>query len=367
MNSGLGDERTFADIRRMLVGHAVQDIVERARNLRECGELRIRHADLERIDEWLFQFQRRNQRAQIGVAATLAEAVQRTLDLAHARAHRRERIRNRLPGIVMRMDAEMRAGDVLRHLADDRLNLIRHGAAVGVAQHHPARAGLIGGLGTCQREFRVFLVAIEEMLAIEHGLAAFLRRRAHAVADRGEVFLLGRLKRDPHLIGGGFRHETERIGLRLQHADQSGVVRRRTARAAHHAERGELRVGKFRMGAEEFAVRRVRARITALDIIEAEIVKHLRDHALVVQREIDPAGLRAVAQRGVEKIESFAAHDANLIVEVLDYPRAACRRVLWSWWCWRAIRRQWKSNCAAGRDSHGPRKTPARNRWHRRS
>ena len=47
----------------------------------------------------------------------------------------------------------------------------------------------------------------------------------------------------------------------------------------------------------------------AFDIVDAELVEHLRDHDLVVQREVDAVGLRAVPQRGVEEIEPFSRHD----------------------------------------------------------
>ena len=65
---------------------------------------------------------------------------------------------------------------------------------------------------------------------------------------------------------------------------------------------------ELRLLGEEFGVGRIGAGIAALDIVDAEFVQHLRDHLLVMQREIDAVGLRAVAQRGVEQIEAFAAH-----------------------------------------------------------
>src|SRR5712691_8513678 len=43
------------------------------------------------------------------------------------------------------------AGHVLDHRADDRLDLVRQRAAVGVAQHDPARAGLVSGARAGER------------------------------------------------------------------------------------------------------------------------------------------------------------------------------------------------------------------------
>ena len=65
-----------------------------------------------RVGKLVLQPQRRDQRTQIGVAAALAEPVQRALDLPRARTHRGQRIGHRLLGVVMGVDADMTAGDV---------------------------------------------------------------------------------------------------------------------------------------------------------------------------------------------------------------------------------------------------------------
>ena len=83
----------------------------------------------------------------------------------------------------MGMDADVAARDVFDDIADDGLDLVRHGPAIGVAQHHPARAGIIGRPGAGQREFAVLPVAVEEMFAIDHHLAAGGFRSSDAVAD----------------------------------------------------------------------------------------------------------------------------------------------------------------------------------------
>ena len=64
----------------------------------------------------------------------------------------------------------------------------------------------------------------------------------------------------------------------------------------------------FGLLGKEFGVGRIGAGIAAFDIVDAEAIEHLGDDLLVVQREVDAVGLRAVAQRGVEQIKAFAAH-----------------------------------------------------------
>ena len=60
------------------------------------------------------------------------------LDLARPRAQR-QRVRHRLFGVVVGVDADVVAGDDLHHLARF-FHLVGQRAAVGVAQHDPARA-----------------------------------------------------------------------------------------------------------------------------------------------------------------------------------------------------------------------------------
>ena len=101
--------------------------------------------------------------------------------------------------------------------------------------------------------------------------------------------------------------------------------------------------------------------IAALDIVDAEPIEHRGDVALVVEREIDARRQRAVAQRGVEKIEAFAGH--RLGSWSVSGRRRRRSRAFSSWWCWRAIGRRRERDCAARRRSPAAR-TAA---WRRRS
>ena len=93
----------------MAVGRAVEDLVERMRGMGEALELVVGDADLEPLGISGLELQVADQRDEIGVAAALADAVERALDLARAGAHRGERIRHRLLGVVMGVDADILA------------------------------------------------------------------------------------------------------------------------------------------------------------------------------------------------------------------------------------------------------------------
>ena len=69
---------------------------------------------------------------------------------------------------------------------------------------------------------------------------------------------------------------------------------------------------------EEFRVRRVRARIAAFDIVDAELVEQLGDGLLVLKREIDARRLLAVAERGVEEVDAGFGHE-GILVRTVEY------------------------------------------------
>ena len=167
---GLGGEGRLADVGRLPVGGAVQDLVEQAAGVGQLLQALGRHLRLEAVRELGFQQQRGDDGDEVGVAAALTQSVERALDLPRAGAHGGKRIGDGVLGVVVGVDAEMRAGHVPRHVCHDLGDLMRKRAAVGVAQHHPARPGLVRRGGHRQGVVAVALVAVEEVLAVEHRL-----------------------------------------------------------------------------------------------------------------------------------------------------------------------------------------------------
>ena len=307
VDAGLGGEGARPDIGRLPVGGAVDQLVEAPGDAGEARKALGRDADPEALGIGRLQHEGRDDRGEVGIAAALADAVQRALDLAGAGAHGGERVRHRLLGVVMGVDAEMIAGDGLGDLADDGLDLLRQRAAVGVAEHDPAGAGVVSRAGASEGIGRVRLVAVEEVLGVEEHLAPRRPRRRDRLADGFQVLLLGRAEGDADVIVPGLRDEADGIGLRVEEGAEAGVVRQAHPCPLGHAEGGEY--GPARpLRLEEGGVGRVGAGIAALDIVDAELVEELRDGDLVLEREVDAARLRAVAQGRVEEIETLFTH-----------------------------------------------------------
>ena len=254
------------------------------------------------------QHQRRDDRGEIGVAAALAKPVQRALDLPRARAHRRERIGDAVIRVVMHVDADMIAGDQLHHFGDDGLDLLGQRAAIGVAKHDPARAGLVGRLGAKKRVVRIRLIAVEEMLTVEQRLAAGTDHGLDRFLDAGQILLEADAERDIDMEVPSLGDQTDRIALRREHVLKAGVVGERPARPFGHGEGRELDRANIALLSKQLGVGRIGAWIARLDIIESERVELLGDQQLVLEREIDAGGLRAIAKRRVVKRESFAGH-----------------------------------------------------------
>ena len=209
VDAGLGGEGRLAHIGRLAVGRTVEDFVEQPAGVRELAQPLRRDAGLEAIGELALEQQRRNDRGEVGIAAALAEPVERALDLARAGPHRHQRIGHGVLGVVVRVDAQMRAGHMLVDIRDDGGDLVRQRAAVGVAQHHPARARLVCGRRDGQRIGAVGLVAVEEMLAIDHGLAIALHDRLDRLRDAFEVLLVGDAERHAHVIVPRLGHQAD--------------------------------------------------------------------------------------------------------------------------------------------------------------
>ena len=188
---------------------------------------------------------------------------------------------------------------------DDFADFRRLGAAIGIAQHDPAGAGIIGGFGAGQRIGRIGLVTVEEMLTVDHRFLAGGNDSLDRGLDRFEIFRVGAAKCDADVIVPALGDQTDRVALRLQKAGQPRIVGGGHAGALGHAEGDET--GFLRaLFAEEFGIGRIGTRIAAFDIIHAEIIQHRRNRDLVLNGKINARRLLAVAQRGVEEVDAFS-------------------------------------------------------------
>src|SRR5215468_11291297 len=145
----------------------------------------------------------------------------------------------------------MIARNDLHDLADNAFYLVRECTAVGIAKDDPTRAFVISSLGAPECKFRICLIAIEEMFAVEQHLPALRLCHANALANRREVFLFGCLESNLDVVVPGLGHKADGVRLCFEQCGKTRIVGCRTPRPAGHAKCGESRA-KPAILAEQF-------------------------------------------------------------------------------------------------------------------
>src|SRR5581483_10219247 len=308
VHAALVRERAVAHVRLMLVGAQIRQLVEEMRRVAQLLELLVLDAVLAHLE-----LEIGNDRAEIQVAATLADAVDRPLHLARAHLDRRERIGDRELAVVVAVDAERRR-DHSRERRDSRANLARQPAAVGVAEHDPVGAAVLRGLEAVERVLGVRAKAVEKMLRVEDNFFDPLLHVGNRIRDDLQV----RFQTDAEIFANvevpRLTDERDRRSLGFDQRLEAQVLRRFGRRLACHAERRDLGVAELEPfdSLEELRVARVRSRKAAFDVVDADLVELRGDAQLVFQRKGDVFRLAAVAQRRIvdENVLFSGGHNA---------------------------------------------------------
>src|SRR5262249_15724460 len=177
MNAGLRRERALAHIRRMAIRRPVEKFVEPMRDAHDAPERAVADVDLEFVGIFRLELQCRDDGNEIGIAAALTEPVERTLDLSRAGANGGKTISASLLGVVVSVNTDAISGYDFTDFADDVLDFVWQRAAIGVAEHDPARPFVIGCFGAGERVAGICFVTVEKMLAVEQDFASLCFRR----------------------------------------------------------------------------------------------------------------------------------------------------------------------------------------------
>jgi hypothetical protein len=301
VDPALVGERRPADVRLVVVGDLVGDLRDGPRELRQRAE--VAAADRGQPEVRL-EREVREDRHHVRVAAPLAVAVDRRLDVSDPRLHRGDRVRDGQLGVVVGVDApghRRGRGVTLERdpdVGEDAHQLVGQRAAVRVAQDDGPGTGLAGRAQGRKGVVAVAAVAVEEVLRVVDRLPTAVHDEPHGVRDHVQVLLRRRVQHLGHVQQPALaedRHD-RRLG-----GDQLAQVRirlRGVVLMTRGAERRELRGLPALLAGrrEELDVLGVRARPPALDEREAVLVEHPRDPQLVGQREGDVLALRAVAE-----------------------------------------------------------------------
>ena len=238
---------------------------------------------------------------QVGVAHALADAADGALHLQRARTDSGKRVGHRTAGIVVTVNAQLLVGKRTRNDADYLLHLEGKRAAVRLAKIDGVGAGLACRAHARERVVGISLVAVEEVLGVEHDGEPVGLQIRDRVGDHAQVFLERGLQCARDLGIPRFPDDGRHRSAALDEVGEPLVLVGRRALLTGGPERGDARMGKRHLphAAEELDVFRVRRGETALDEIDAERVEPLHDAQLVVKRKRDTLALLAVAQCAV--------------------------------------------------------------------
>jgi hypothetical protein len=203
------------------------------------------------------------------------------------------------------VDAESVRRDLPHDLFDDTCDLVRQTAAVGVAQHDPARAAALGRLEAGECVARISRIAVEEMLGIEHHLGHAPACLRHALLDHAQVLVERHAERQLRLTRRALADQGDDVGPALEQGRKARVVGGAAPGAPGHAERAQPGPRQCRPIGEKAVVGGIGARPAPLDVIDPELIEHLGDRELVGGGEVDALGLGAVAQGGVVQIDAL--------------------------------------------------------------
>ena len=239
-----------------------------AARLSQRRQLRIRYAIHAQL-----QLQIGDERHHIRVAAALAVAVHRALNLLAARLHRRDSARHRHIGVVVRMNPQRRVGMPPR-FGNNRRDFVRQRAPIGIAQHNALRPRQRRRPNRLQCVLRVCLVAVKEMLGVKEHPPTALRQKRHRVRNHSEIFFKRSLQHALHMQVPALAHQRRHFGFGVKQRREIGVLRRvdiGVARAAESRQRGVAQ--PQRLGAlKKLRVARIGAGPSPLDVMNAQIV-----------------------------------------------------------------------------------------------
>ena len=154
----------------------------------------------------------------------------------------------------------------------DAFDLRRQRSSVGVAKDDPSSARVISRARAFECVGRIGLVAVKEVLAVDHCLATRRDSGAHAVPDAREVLLERAAERDVNVIIPRFGDEHDRVGVCGEQRGDAGIVGGRAAGALGHAEGAKARLSG-RLALKKPGIDRIGAGIAALHIIDSKLVE----------------------------------------------------------------------------------------------
>ena len=201
-------KRRHPHVRRTDVMRHVRQLIHKEGQIPQPGQI---HSQL---DPHL-QLQVRNHRHQIAVPNPLPIPIDRPLHLTRPSTHRRQRIRDAHPTIVMRVNphwlAQMR-DHLLRHL----FHKLRQRSPIRLTQHHQICPRIRRRLHRLQRILRILPKAVKEVFRIIQHFTSVTFQIRHRIRNHRQILLQRHLKHLGHMQCPRLPHHRHHRRLRIQ-------------------------------------------------------------------------------------------------------------------------------------------------------
>ena len=149
------------DVCSVIVRAQVRDFCHEMREVIELRESALRYALQPELE-----LDVRQDRAEVGIAAAFAIAVDRPLHVSRTCSNRCNGVGHATFAVVVRVDSDAGVGKSGAKRADDLVDLPGHRAAVGIAQDERFGARLLRRPQRLEGILRVGLVPVEEVLGV---------------------------------------------------------------------------------------------------------------------------------------------------------------------------------------------------------
>lgn len=188
-----------------------------------------------------------------------------------------------MPAVIVGMDAHRQLRKRLCHSLGNPRDFIGEASAVGVAQSQARGAALLGRPQGFHGKFRIFLVAVEEMLGVKKHPLAPAGQIAAGILDHAQVFLQGRAQDLSHMKVPAFaEHRHDRgVGGKQRPVLPSSSALIPLRRVEPKPQAGVLPLG-FVDPPEKLQVLGVRARVSRLDKRNPQLIQLLYDSQLIL-------------------------------------------------------------------------------------
>ncbi len=213
VHAALVGEGRRADERLVLAEVEVGHLVDEPADLRQVLQRALTETTVAVLEDQVGDDAR-----QVGVAAPLADAVDRALDVAGARLHGRQRVGHAQAAVVVAVDAERHVAQRRSHGLDALSDLFGQSPAVGIAQDQPGGAGLLRGPQRGQGVFGIRLPSVKEVLGVENDFSAGLGQEGDRIPNHGQVLFVAGLQDVADVQVPALAHEGHDVGLTGQKA-----------------------------------------------------------------------------------------------------------------------------------------------------